>query len=380
MGSLLLSLVCAAALAVRQHPEAPDGHRGLGATTELAELQRVAASDEEEDLAFVASLLELEPALREQLGALLEVYERLGYTDLVETRDPDLAALHAAFLEARADPLPLLARGDRAAEALAAMLLDTRFLARVQVASGWEVEAREVRAGVGLLSGSTDGWVVLTPQEGAQIATRVDLSASLLRALQRDLDVLRPQKKERVDRAETERLLALARGDTAAAEARIDEAEAVAERMLSAMFSPRLRAQENVVAALQLRERIWARSAPLRKEALLYLPTSDEGRSAPPEVSEMRKHERIRRAGVRGQEGVAVDPLDEDLAYVLAHATNFLWGADRSRAVYDRYLALRGIRAHDYRTLKGRALTARENEALAVVQQAVLPGGMPGGR
>ena len=41
---------------------------------------------------------------------------------------------------------------------------------------------------------------------------------------------------------------------------------------------------------------------------------------------------------------------------------------------YDRYLALRGIRAHDDRTIRGRALSERELEALTVVQRPFVPG------
>ena len=378
MGTPLASLACLAALVPLQQPEAPDGHRGFGATAELAELQRIATSDEQQDVLFIERLRSLEGRIVEQLDALFKVYEQLRYTDLVPARERDLAALHAAFLEARADPVPRLARGDRAAKALAGMLLDTRFLARLEVVRGWELEAREVRAGVGLVAGSTDGWIVLLAQEARQIAIRVDLSASLLRGMHKDLEVLRPAEGERVDKQAIDGLVALAEDDRAAALERIEAAEGVAARMLGAMFSPRLRAQKDVLATLELRERIWARSGPLRREALIYLPTTPEGREAPPEVRKMRKHDRIRRAGLRGQEGMAVDPLDEELVFVHAHATDFQWGADRSRALFDRYLALRGIRAHDHLTLKGRELTEWEGEALAVVQQAVLPGGFPG--
>ena len=58
-----------------------------------------------------------------------------------------------------------------------------------------------------------------------------------------------------------------------------------------------------------------------------------------------------------------------------AQGLDFLWGAIESRPYYDRYLALRGIRLHDHRTMKDRKLTPREETALFVVQRGATPAG-----
>ena len=82
---------------------------------------------------------------------------------------------------------------------------------------------------------------------------------------------------------------------------------------------------------------------------------------------------RCRWAHFKAREGLAIDPLDEDLTWVAAHAIEFLVGPIESRSLFDRFLALRGLRAHDYRTLKGRDLDGREEEALEVVQRPLMP-------
>ena len=76
----------------------------------------------------------------------------------------------------------------------------------------------------------------------------------------------------------------------------------------------------------------------------------------------------------RALEGLSFDPLDAELCFVAAHGSDFVWGDIQSRPLYDRYLALRGIRAHDDRTIRGRELTERELEALLVVQRPFIEG------
>jgi hypothetical protein len=52
----------------------------------------------------------------------------------------------------------------------------------------------------------------------------------------------------------------------------------------------------------------------------------------------------------------------------MALSTDWLADRVRSRPWFDRYLALRGIRAHDHRTYQGKELEADEQIALDAVQ------------
>jgi hypothetical protein len=376
---LALVLVTPPVWAGRDAPEAPDGHRGLGADTELSELLKVVRTRKGEEREFVDGLLKIEADVDELLEQMHASYAARDYFDLLPKGEEDtIAALHGAFLATLDHPLHALARGDAASLAFARMFLDTRFRARIAVTGGWDVEAREVASGVWVLRGMTDGFVVLTQEEARAIATRVDLSASLLRAVRNDLGALKPGKGQVVSDSAVTALLARAHAaDEAARRAALGEsaedARRTESRMIQALFSGRLRAQADVVQLIDWRERLWARAAPLREEALVYLPQTDEGRAAPPEVAVMKRHDRMRWAGWRGREGMAIDPLDEVLVFASAHATDFLWGSIQSREFYDRYLALRRIRSHEHKTLRGRELTDWEKEALAAVQRPVMP-------
>jgi len=380
MAAIATTLLALAWLAIpaRETPKAPDGHRGLGADTELSELLKLVRTTRKDERDFVAELLALESDVSKQLEELRASYASRRYFDLLpEGSEPSVAALHGAFLEARERPLHQLARGDAASLAFARMFLDTRLRARLAVTGGWDVEAREVAAGLWVLRGMTDGWVVVTPAEARVIATRVDLSASLLRALRNDLGALKPSPGQVVSDSAVTALLARAHAaDEAARRAALEESEDQAARteemMVGALFSARLRRRPDVVETIEWRERVWALADPIRDEALVFLPNTEEGRNAPPNIADMKRSERVKWAGRRGVEGLAIDPLDEVLVFVAAHATDYLWGSIQSREFYDRYLALRRIRSHEHKTLRGRELTDWETEALAVVQRSLL--------
>ena len=151
------------------------------------------------------------------------------------------------------------------------------------------------------------------------------------------------------------------------------------ELMLGTLFTRRFAAAPQVRAQLDWRQRMRARAAPLLAEARVYLPESDSRAAAPPEIAAMRHSDRLRWAERRALEGLAFDPLDRELAFIAAHGGDFVWGDIQSRPLYDRFLALSGIRAHDDRTIRGRELTPRELEALVVVQRPFAPGESPKG-
>jgi len=364
-------------------PHAPDGMRGLGEETSLAELLRVVRAGEEEDQRFLASLASLEADVRLLLASSRERYRVHGYFELVgPLAEPALAELHAAFLAAEARPLEVLAAGedDPRALAYARMFVDARFRARVSLSVGWEDDARELRKGLAVLRATTDGFVQLEQREAHAIARRVDLAASLLRARRNDLQALRSPERDleggRVDevavkalfaraqapRAE-ERKLAMVRAQT--------EAILLEQRMSRSLFTTRLASEAR--ASIDERARVLAQAAPLRVEALRALPDSPEGRDAADPLRRLGPTERMRWAQFKAREGLALDPLDEDLAWAAAHSADFLFGPIESRPLYDRFLALRGLRAHDHRTLRGRDLDVREEEALEAVQRPLVP-------
>ncbi len=98
-----------------------------------------------------------------------------------------------------------------------------------------------------------------------------------------------------------------------------------------------------------------------------------------PQVLEMSRAERHRFALSEGLRGLSADPLDEELTYWTAIATDYLYQPREGRMWFDRYLALRGIRAHEHGTTKDRELTDKEKLALEKVLQAyTLPGGLGG--
>jgi len=147
--------------------------------------------------------------------------------------------------------------------------------------------------------------------------------------------------------------------------------------MRAALFTARL--EPRIAPLLEWRERLLAAAAAKRDEALALLPDTSQGRAAPADVQALGRSKRMQWALMRAREGLLHDPLDEELVFAAAHTADFLWGLIESRPLYDRYLALRGIRAHDDRTVRARALEPRELEALEAVQRQYIPRVQGGG-
>lgn len=374
---LAASLLCSPVLATAEHPLAPDGRRGFGAAATTDEVRVVVLARDGEDAEFLAGLRELEPGVRAILEMLSEDARARGLDALLapeRRRDLDLAELHAALRTALAAPEPVLDAGDDRARALAEMLLDERLRARVWVLEEFEDVARELRRGLAVLVATAEGYVVLGDRERGLIGVRVDLAASRLRALTNDLAVLRPPDLDREGRrARADAAAELLAATPEERASRLGAAGGQAERMTSMLFTARLLAREDVARLLEQREAARHEAGRFRQAALEYLPDTPEGEAAPPQITELQKHERLRLAGLSGRAGMAHDPLDEVCVFAAAHAENYAWGSERARHLFDHYLALRGIRPSDHRTLRGRELTAWESEALAVV--SVLGGG-----
>jgi hypothetical protein len=370
--ALAVALLTGAAWsAANQELLAPDGERGLGAETTLQEFHSLLRSKDEADVGFLDGLYGLEGEIGVQVALVREHYRKQGWFALLERRDEqDLAHLHAAYLSARDGAIEALGGKPKPARALAQMLSDTRFNVRLQLLEGFEFEAREVRAGMAVLRATGDGYVVLSDEERRAVLTRIDLAASLLRALRKDLSVLRPMQDDAPEdlarelleipklRPEEERAGALRNA--------LLRADQGVEQMQSALFRTRLAPKLGTL--LTWRKRQLELAEPVRVEALTCLFDTSEGKAAPASIAKLAKHERMRAAMSTGHRGLGIDPLNEDLAWAAGSGADFLWDKRESRPYYDRYLALRGIRAHDHRTLKDRKLNEREQQALFVVQ------------
>ncbi|HVS18345.1 MAG TPA: hypothetical protein VMT18_07080, partial [Planctomycetota bacterium] len=228
----------------------------------------------------------------------------------------------------------------------------------------------------------TDGFVQLDREETRNVCARADLAASRLRALRSDLQALRSDGSVDAQLAELEAgaaaMVAIARMPDIrvrweAWERSREQAQALAVRMRAALFTTRLELEPKITPLLEWRERLLAAAAAKRGEALALLPDTPQGQAAPADVQALGRSKRMQWALMRAREGLLHDPLDEELVWISAHTADFLWGLIESRPLYDRYLALRGIRAHDDRTLRSRKLEPRELEALEAVQRGLIP-------
>ena len=362
--------------------KAPDGHPGLGAQTTLADVLSLVRSSRDEDRAFFSGLRALASDVRLDVAATAQRYRKQGYFAALDAKqEPTIDALNAALTEIDAKPFERLLTDAAGARPVARLLLDARARARKTVLEGWDFELRELEDGLAVFQGATDGYVELTQNECSNIASRVDLAASMLRAMRNDVTALRPgdadpqaehASEEAVDRLIAEASAAEGEGvRRAAVERTLEGARTLATKMESSLFTPRLVVQ--LAQLLEWRARIFDQTKPVRDEVLLWLPDSEQGRSAPAEIAKLAKFERMRQVAWKAREGLGFDPLDPDLTWAAAHALDFQNGLIESRPFYDRFLALRRIRAHDHRTVQGRELDTREREALDAVQRSIVP-------
>ena len=365
------------------HPEAPDGRRGIGVESDLADILRLFRQPDEEDEAFLRELARLEQDVMVLAQTAAGLYSQRGYFALLPPRgEGTLEHLHAAFQQHALDPRGVLAAvpdGDARARAFATMFLDVRFRTRMDLLADWRAIADEVRLGLAVLKATTDGWVRPSDDEARNVAIRVDVAAALLRARFKDLEALReaPLSVADVDSGELEALLARPYGETADELRRdladVAEREALrAERMKELLFTPRMEADATDWLAWR-RERT-AAAAQAIDDVRLYRPDTEEGQAAPPEIKRLSKTRRRRMAYDRALEGLANDPLNAELAYAAGVLARFVGGTLEALSHYDRFLALHGIRAHDHHTYTYSELTPEEDDALFYVQDEAKKG------
>lgn len=357
---------------------APDDERGFGTGRKLRDLERLLRSTEADDQAVLAALSGLPREVDALAAQAAEPARVHGYTVLLARGEPPtLERIGIAFRESLASAQARLERGASSA-VLARMLVDARFRARARAAAGLALEVRELAAALALLGAQLDGYASLTDGEAELIARRADLAAARLRAIRLDLTALRADAAtERVDvestrdRESLQAALALADDAQRTAElqrvlAQLQEREDQAAAML---FTTLLRPK--VQSLVRARDLAIDKAAAAVPAVRALMPDTPEGRKAPPDVRELSKARRYAYAARTGVEALAIDPLNAALNHLVAESLDFQWGIRDSRSWFDRYLALRGIRAHDHRTYKDKQLTDDERRALGALQTPV---------
>jgi len=386
---LAITWLHAAPIAVAQEdplPLAPDGRPGLGIEGDARSYGRFLRAPPAAESAFLRGLEALEPEIRVLAEMVRRGYRERGYFRLLgRLEDQRLSELHRRFGETELVALDLLVEGGEVAEAFAEMFLDLRFRARIDLLDSFELEMREVEVGLALLRATQHGFVELKSTEARAIAERVDLSASMLRAIRLDLEALRERGDARAPGTPDPAWMAELIGLT---KIRDKELQRIAfldlqrkvthrlERLQGALFTPRLRKKLGTELA---RRAAGTEAAKKRAEkARLYLLISPEGDDPPREVLQMAKHRRHQYALSEALGGLAHDPLDEELTYWTGITTDYLYRNVDSRQWFDRYLAMRGIRVDQHSTIEGRQLTEWEEHAREVVLRMYTPGGLTG--
>ncbi|MCC6406476.1 MAG: hypothetical protein IT453_04885 [Planctomycetes bacterium] len=361
---------------------APDGKRGFGGGHPLGDLLHVVRQPDDADRRWLASLAALPGEIDTFAVLARDRYQKRGYFALLdEHADPELAALHAAFRAAEADAVATLQRQDARAQAFARMYFDLRFLLRAEVLDGYADERAELARSLAVLRAATDGHVQLSEPEARTLASRADLAASFLRAIRADLEslhVVKPEKDVETDTfVKADALVALAvardkdREQAFELAARIDELGKHKQRMIEALGVSRLRAR--LAEALAARSKALAEGAKLGEQAALYFEEPNDGSPPPADIAKLSRSDRMRIARELATRALAKDPLHEQSVWILAKCVDFFDGEVFSRQHFDRYLALRGIRAHLWETIRDRKLDRREQEALDVVQRSSAP-------
>lgn len=367
----------------REMPEAPDGHPGLGMERSARELAKYLRKPPRQDRDAIESWTALPGQVEVRWNEIARDARERKLFDVVEgvQGDPTLTDLFAAWRAAAADLPAALAESEPHAEALARLHVDARFRTLADLHADFALERRELMSGLAVLQGMNDGYVVLRDEEAQEISARVDLAAARMRSMALDLDALAEAGADGPGRATdelVEECLATAREPDAQARLRqLSGLEArlatTRERLADTLFSARL--AREVELALRRREAALQDAARRARELRPYLPETAEGAEPPEEIAEMKKSHRYAYALRLAVEGLAIDPLNAELAYFAGLSADFTQGPRVTRPWFDRFLAIRGIREHDARGLE-RPLDAWETHALDEVRDGA-PAGLP---
>lgn len=390
IGGLLVATLGApqSSWAAQEDPKAPDGKPGLGSERSANELGRLFVSPDDQAEALLRELHELPSDILIQREGVRRAYRTAGYFDLLgRGHELELSTLHEEYQRQNLDAMGALMGSDRSSGPFMEMFLDSRFQVRMGHLDRFEFEARELRKGMRVVHASQEGFFDLRDSEAKNISSRIDLSAAILRSIQLDLDALRDRGDQRApgaaDPAWMAELIGLTKLKDESERVRAFEAleEKVDRRrgqLETSLFLPRL--MKKVALQVDKRDAYAAQALQHleRTKQYLLLPPFDE--DPPRQIKDMSINERHRFALSDSVRGLAADPLNEELTYLTGIATEMIYSPRESRMWFDRYLALRGIRAQDSKTTRNRELTKEESYALERVMQAFTGPGGPFGR
>ncbi len=356
-------------------PLAPDGKRGFGNDLEQRRLTDLLRSKDESDCAFLQELTQLSITTRVHIMSVRQHYVERGYFKfLPAVAGENLGQLHSAYALASASPARELAAKDGRSKALAAMLVDTKFNVRRDLIKRAEVAVQDLDRARSVFGATVVGYASVSLAEVQHVAARADLAAAELRALRSDLDVLTPSEADKEPSAEdaglSQRLLEIGRIPDERTRADALRAALASRLELERRMQPMLfsvRVEPRLTALRQWRDRSLESAADARAKVLELLPDTPEGDKPSPEIARLKKSQRMEQAGALAREAMANDPLDPDLVWAAGHALHFAWPGLESVALFDRFLALEGLRTSDANPGNGRKLTPREAEAYAAV-------------
>ena len=374
--TLALALACSvSAFSQEEAPSAPDGRPSLAWRGGAQELGRVLVrprTAEEKQLA--ADLLGIEAAVKLRLSLATRELRSRGCMALIEdTEGGSFLDVAVQFEELFKRASTELAVGDERARGLGVCLLDPAFGVRFMAIKGIEEELSEVRSGLAILVATQVGYASLRDDEALSLAQRVDRSAALLRSMMLDLDLLDASDYagEPVSSAAVKALTEAARQRgqeerERSLSALLDPTQAVIQRMAGSLKGVRLRS--GLAGDLALRDAARARALLHSEELDRIVPGRLPDEDVPAEVLAMSKQDRYRVALRHAEEGLAEDPFSSELTFYMALSTDWLADRVRSRPWFDRFLALKGVRAHDHRTYQGKELSTDVQIALDAVQ------------
>ena len=375
VGAALFFLFAGVSPAQVETPKAPDGRPGLSGRGSAHDLSRVLVRPKTaEERQLAGDLLGLEAACELRFALAAQKLDERRCMDLVADKATGtLKEQTARFDELAARAATELAVGDDRARSFAVCLLDPAFGVRHAALRGVERELTELSSGLAILMASQSGFVSLSDEEASGIARRIDRSAALLRTLNSDMDLLEASDfaGEPLEEDAVDALIAAARIPRQDARAKLlqsqlDPIQEKVGRMAGSLSSSRLR--RALSAELVARRAALEKAAARVPELDLLIPGRIAEELVPEEIQSMSKQDRHSLALRHALEGLAEDPFSPELTFYAAVATDWIADSTRSRPWFDRYLALRGVRAHDHRTYQGRKLAPDEQRALDVVQ------------
>ncbi|MFT7676690.1 MAG: hypothetical protein ACI8QC_000663 [Planctomycetota bacterium] len=367
--ALIIGIVSSPAQ-VSEYPTGPalDGAPGFGRSPNLRALEAIFHKPEPADQQFLAGLRDILVDVDSLLAQAQARARRTGLMRVVPQGIDSLQGLIDHVLRIRQDPFRWHFDGEQSL-AFVRTISDWQLLAHGDLIVALEEERPMLIQSLDLLHGHAHGLVGLVAGEEAALVTgQADLAAARLRAVLADLEAMkRPlhAPSEPLTRAQSRVASGLSKGGSSARRSY--------RQLLDESFTELLLWREKShladfdhEAARQLGDRRRGRDAGREKVANMrsYLPIYDSYRELPEQYADMSGSERARLGVLEGTKALWADPLNKDLNFILALATDFASGPKAAEYLFDRSLVLAGIRHYDHLTYQYRRLSIAEQYAL----------------